>query len=76
MGNRAASTGFEGQREIASTVRASSSGTRAAAPGGMPFDPPNCQGRTKNDTPCMAKRARGTMFCVGHLRQRGELDSN
>lgn len=48
-------------------------GTRPVQ-GGMPFNPPNCQGITKKQEPCSGPRAKGTLYCVGHLRQRGELD--
>ncbi len=75
MAVRTAGTGFSGTREPKGLTRkaAKAESVRTAAPGGMPFNPPHCQGRTKNDTPCKAKRANGTLFCVGHLRARGEL---
>lgn len=46
---------------------------REAPQGGIPYDPPSCIGRSKNDIPCRAHRANDTLYCVGHLRQRGEL---
>ena len=74
MTTRTAGSGFQSMREATSVARvAGSEGVRSAPPGGMPFDPPNCQDRTKGDTPCSAKRANGTMFCAGHLRKRGDL---
>lgn len=39
--------------------------------GGIPFNPPNCQGTTKAGVPCTARRAMGTMLCIGHLRSKG-----
>lgn len=48
------------------------SGVEPAGPGGVEFDPPNCQEVTKDGAPCSARRSRGTMFCIGHLRKRGE----
>lgn len=42
--------------------------------GGVAFDPPNCQEITKQGVNCRGPRAKGTMYCVGHLRARGELD--
>ena len=32
-----------------------------------------CSGITKIGEPCKARPARGTDWCVGHLRSRGEL---
>ncbi len=32
-----------------------------------------CSGMTKVGEPCKARPARGTDWCVGHLRSRGEL---
>lgn len=43
---------------------------RAASAGGVPYDPPTCTGRTKDDRPCGARRAQETLFCIGHLRGR------
>jgi hypothetical protein len=32
-----------------------------------------CSGMTKVGEPCKARPARGTDWCVGHLRSRGEI---
>ncbi len=32
-----------------------------------------CSGMTKAGEPCKASPARGTDWCVGHLRSRGEI---
>ena len=40
--------------------------------GGVDFDPPNCQGITKAGISCSAPRALGTLFCIGHLRSKGD----
>lgn len=31
-----------------------------------------CAGTTKQGTACQARPARGTEYCIGHLRARGE----
>ena len=54
-------------RELAQDRVVGKEGTRGVA-GGVPFDPPNCQGITKLGSNCRAPRANGTMYCIGHLR--------
>lgn len=34
---------------------------------------PSCAGTTKNGSDCGAPPAKGTEWCAGHLRSRGEL---
>lgn len=46
-------------------------GTRPVV-GGVDFDPPHCQGVTKAGISCRGPRALGTLYCIGHLRSRGE----
>ena len=60
-------------REIAAARVVGSEGTRQEGwtQGGTPFDPPNCQAVTKKGGPCSARRAHGTMYCIGHLRSMG-----
>ena len=63
-----------GYSEVASrTEVGAGSGTSPADGALLPYDPPTCTDRTKEDRPCQAQRAKGTLFCAGHLRKRGEL---
>ena len=61
-------------REVGGSRAQGMNDARPAPHGGMPFDPPNCQGVTKAGIACTGPRAKSTMYCVGHLRQRGELN--
>lgn len=36
--------------------------------GGVDFNPPHCQGITKAGIMCKAPKAKGTLYCIGHLR--------
>ena len=61
-------------REVGGYRRVGRQNARPATPDGLPFNPPNCQGITKAGLACTGPKAKGTLYCVGHLRQRGELD--
>jgi len=65
-----------GFREVGGSRAEGSTSARPAPFGGMPFNPPHCQGVTKAGKSCTGPKAKGTMYCVGHLRQRGELNGD
>lgn len=47
----------------------------SAAPGGdWEGTVPHCIEKTKKGWPCTAPRAKGTEYCVGHLRKLGLLE--
>lgn len=43
-----------------------------AAPSGLPCTDRRCTGHTADGGRCTARTAKGTRYCIGHLRQRGE----
>lgn len=44
-----------------------------APPGGMPFKPKTCQGKTKVGHACKAPVVQGRLYCIGHLRQQAAV---
>lgn len=63
-----------GYSEVASyTPIGGAQGTSPAVGALIPYNPPTCTDVTKDGGACTAQRAKGTLFCVGHLRKRGEL---
>lgn len=42
------------------------------APSGLPSQDGRCKGRKEDGSRCKASPARGTRYCIGHLKQRGE----
>ena len=64
----------EGVSEVASyTPVGGAKGTSPAVGALLTYDPPTCTDVKKNGNACDAQRAKGTLFCAGHLRKRGEL---
>lgn len=60
-------------RPVAAARRQGTAGARPVQGAGMPYNPPHCTAATKAGVPCKAPRAFGTLLCVGHLKQQGEL---
>jgi hypothetical protein len=43
-----------------------------AAPSGLPSDDHRCKDHVADGARCPARPVKGTKYCIGHLRHRGE----